>query len=163
MALYIIPDLYPEEIKNIERGKIPEKEGNKVISTLQDKVASMFVKKYFNYGNSVRAELTEVRKPLKINFRNVNLVRELYPEIESVEPIRLKTVNAANIVKYEEMLSDCLEAFTQLRTSSFLLKNQNDKIETLLRTYRNNIDKLKDDIFKINLKLTKLRKIHETL
>jgi hypothetical protein len=163
MALYIIPDLYPDEIRKIERNIISEKEGNKVISTLQDKVASMFVKKYFNYGSAVRTELTEIRKPLKINFRKVNLVKELYPEVETADPLRLKVVNSANIAKYEEMLSDCLDAFTQLRTSSFLLKNQNNKIETLLRTYRGNIDALKEEIYKINMKLSKLKKLQGSL
>ncbi|EAX88403.1 hypothetical protein TVAG_050650 [Trichomonas vaginalis G3] len=45
-ALYIVGDLYPEEIKQIDEGSISQVEANKLITKLQQTIATNYVKKY---------------------------------------------------------------------------------------------------------------------
>lgn len=89
MALYVVGDIYPNEVQRIDNGEINSNEANILISKLQSNIAKEYLQKYFPTNASVKAQAKETNKSLNITYTNdeaTDIVYEMYPRLKESSP-----------------------------------------------------------------------------
>jgi hypothetical protein len=99
-ALYIVGDIYPEDIKRIDDGVISSEEANKLITKRQDDIARMYLDEYFPSGAKISSNIKQVTKKTdaakiyeKMSNDDLSVIYKLFPN-HSNEPMTKKLATA---------------------------------------------------------------------
>lgn len=169
-ALYIVGDLYPEEIKQIDDGSISQSEANKLITKLQGIIASNYVKKYFHYGRSVMTAYNRAEKEIKSFIthqpNDVNLLYLVYKDLNKSESLTLKHKNriledtTKNIERYNNVIEIMNKIYKTLSTSNFIkYKPKTNGEANIYEKYKHDLPGLLDQIVICSKKLAIYNKI----
>lgn len=152
-ALYIIGDLYPEEIKRIDEGTISASEANKLVTKLQCMIAKRYVKQYFHYGVSLMTDykntLKSINKYEAQTPDDVGFLLKVYPSIRSTNEITIDKRNFIiddakdKINTFSTLYNDMEYVYKYIMTNSFTkFVSENQKQQKLYDKYKNDPDKL---------------------
>lgn len=102
-ALYIVGDLYPTEIEDIDNGTITQTVANALITKLQQQIADVYVKKYFKTDRSISTKYKSIEKRVEQRLANepdglpklLAVFNKTYPSVES-----LNKMAKLKIIKY---------------------------------------------------------------
>lgn len=152
-ALYMIGDIYPEEMNRIDMGLISPAEANKLVTKLQGMIAKEYVKRYFHYGVSLMGGYRNVQKQLsKMRAKysdGIEVIFSAYKSITSVEQItpsiRDKIIADCdtNIDNIQATINDIDLVYKTILTNSFSMFNASTPLQKkLYDKYRDQPDGL---------------------
>lgn len=153
-ALYMIGDIYSDEIRRIDEGMMSASDANKLITKLQGNIAKEYVKRYFHYGVSLMGAFKETEKNLKkwkatIKEDDANIVFQVCPSIKRMEDITPRKRDAIittcekQISNLESGLDDVDLVYKTIMTNCFsIFEGANENQKHLYEKYKNNTDKL---------------------
>jgi hypothetical protein len=82
MTLYLLAEEYPNEIAQIDNGEINTKEGNEMISKMQDRIVKKYTKLYFPTARTELRELTKIIQSVDLDQKpNKELIFKMFPEM----------------------------------------------------------------------------------
>ena len=131
LALYILGDLYPNEVKDIDDGVYDSKEANALVTKLKGKIAKEYVDKYFYSGTSVKQGLNAAKKATNTYSKKLNktedteLLYNAYPKLRESESITQKDKmciksDAESKIEKMKTISECCErVYKYICTNSF--------------------------------------------
>lgn len=153
-ALYMIGDIYTEEIRKIDEGLLSASDANKLITKLQGYIAKDYVKRYFHYGVGLMGAFKETERNFqqwkaKFDGDDINIVFQCCPSIRRVEDITPQKRDGI-ITKCEKELSNLTKAlddidlvYKTILTNSFsLFVGANENQQKLYDKYKNNTQAL---------------------
>ncbi|MGI5841655.1 MAG: DNA polymerase domain-containing protein, partial [Patescibacteria group bacterium] len=164
MALYIVGDLYPEVIKDIDDGIIDPKTAGQRISKLQLDIAKTYVNKYFYTGRDISTHINRVNKELKSyvsekSKEGMDLLYKVYPQIRGREftkedKILIQEDCETQLEKHKSLSMKMGMIYKYLLTNYFNKLNNNDKIENMIyEKFKNEPDKLLEEKIKCDKKI----------
>ena len=157
IALYIVGDKFPDEIKRIDNGEISPKDAGALITKLQEKISKEYVLKYFPrdraYAQTIRRQ--EKQNNLVIQADRSDLVKR-YPDVD-FDNLSLSQYNQihgdlsrAND-NYSTLLTYYKEVFRSISTDKFFKpKYKNQMKQEIYEKYKSNLpqlEKLINDTF----------------
>lgn len=170
MALYVVADEFPNEIKQIDDGIISPKEAGLLISKLQEKIAKQYIDKYFPKGYLVKSQL-KVTKPkiattksetsesiVRASFNNSN---EIITSAEIANYIHTTEQDIKQIQQERKRAYDVLSFILTNHFNTFYSKNETK--QNYYSQYHNKPTKLKQIIDGFDYKLAKLERILNSL
>lgn len=171
MALYIVGDEYPDEIKRIDDGELTPKEASALISKFQEKIAKVYVDRYFpknkKYAQEMRKENTRKMK-VKITTNRAALNKR-YPEVD-FDNLTLSQYNQIygdlhrNYDDYSELLKYHEEIYKHLNTDKFNLPVfKNEQKRQIYEKYKSRLPALKKTITDLNKRLDNINECLKTL
>ena len=142
MALYILGDIYPEVVKEIDDGLMDPKTAGERISKLQADIAKAYVKTYFYNGRDISKTSTLMEKQMKkyvaeTSKEGMALLYNVYPSIRGRD------------FTPHDKTSITLDASTQLEKHKALSKKMFDVYKFLVSNYFSNF--VSDDPVEMNL------------
>ena len=128
MALYILGDIYPDVVKEIDDGVFDPKTAGLKISKLQADIAKVYVKQYFYTGRDISKAFTAIDKQIKkysseASKEGMELLYKVYPSIQG----RDITIRDKNLIRQD--------AETQLEKHKSLSKKINNIYKFLMSNY----------------------------
>ena len=115
VALYIVGDKFPDEIRRIDEGEIPVKEAGAHISRFQEKISKEYVNRYFprdkEYARAVKQQEKKAKLSIKANRQDLN---KRYPDID---------FDSLSLSQYDQICSDLERAHNEYND---LIKYQQD-------------------------------------
>ena len=136
MALYIVGDLYPEIIKDIDDGVIDPKTAGQTISKLQAAIAKSYVKQYFYTGREVSKSINSASKALKSyvtqqSKKGMELLYQVYSDIRGKEFTKedknlIMDDAETNLKKYKSLSKKMDVVYKNLCTNYFFNKFNSD-------------------------------------
>lgn len=165
MALYIVGDEFPDEIKRIDEGELEPKAAGALISKLQEKIAKSYVNKYFPHDKKYAQELrNDERRKTKIKITsNRSALTKRYPDIDfdnltlSQYHHILSDLNR-NLSDYEDLLKYHVDVYKHLNTDKFFIpKYKNEQKQMIYDKYKKNLPKLKKTIGDINVRINNIK------
>lgn len=164
MALYMVGDLYPDEIRRIDDGELTSKEAGALISKLQAKISKTYVDQYFpkdkQYSRIVRQQ--EKQLNLKITANRSDLTKR-YPtyDFDNLTQHDFNKIMADledNKEKYEQLLKDHIKVQRSLSTNNFFKHTfKNQFRQQLVDKYINDLDSLDKTIADIIKRLNNVK------
>ena len=172
IALYIIGDIYPVEIKAIDEGKYTAKKANEIVSDLQAKIAKMYVNRYFNSGREISTKFKSVEKSandmMKKMPKGLKIIQEVYPNICDIRDINLSTKQDLlmkldkEIDNFQDVYVQMNEIWRNIETDGFSNMNIYSG-DDIYEKYKNNKDGLYEQLKLIKFEIVKRQKAVEVL
>ena len=170
IALYIVGDKFPNEIKKIDEGEILPKDAGLLITKLQEKISKEYVLKYFprdkTYAQKVRQQ--EKQNKLAIQADRSDLVKR-YPNID-FDNLTLDQYNLINgdlsraNENYSTLLKYQQEVFRSVSTDKFFKpKYKNPLKQEIYEKYRLNIPQLEKTINDTYIRLANVKACQSAL
>lgn len=164
MALYIVGDLYPDVIKEIDDGLIDVKTAGQQISKLQSEIAKSYIKQYFYTGRDISKNLNNVEKQLKSyvsekSKNNMNLIYKVYPQIRGrdftkEDKFLIQEDAETQLEKHKSLSKKMCMIYKSLRSNYFNKFNSNDPVENLLyEKFADNPEKILEEKIKCDKKI----------
>lgn len=152
-ALYMIGDIYPNEIRKIDEGLISAADANKLVTKMQGMIAKDFIKKYFHYGVSMLKDFrsnTKANEKYRANLSgDVSLIYTAFPMIKSKEQItpvtktKILTDCDKNIKSNTDTVNDIEFVYKSIITNSFNeFVSNNSKQRSLYEKYKHKPNEL---------------------
>lgn len=153
-ALYMIGDVYAEEIRKIDEGMMSAAEANKLVTKLQGHIAKDYVKRYFHYGTSVMGAFKETVRNFRkwkasIKEGDVSIVFQVCPSIKRMEDITPQKKDSIlntcdkKIDNLSSAVDDVDLVYKTMVTNSFsLFTGANDNQQHLYEKYKDHHSKL---------------------
>lgn len=142
MALYIVGDLYPDVIKEIDDGLIDVKTAGQKISKLQSDIAKSYIKQYFYTGRDISKNLNNAEKQLKSyvsekSKKGMDLLYKVYPQIRGrdftkEDKILIQEDAETQLEKHKSLSKKMCMIYKSLRSNYFNKFSSNDPVENLL-------------------------------
>lgn len=101
VSLYILGDIYPDQIKAIDSGGMDAEEAKEKVSKLQHDVAERYARLYYPIGLEVKRKLKEDQKPYVVTTGDYDTLHKVFKE-------QLERINdTLNIKDVNKLLSLC--------------------------------------------------------
>lgn len=165
MALYLIGDLYPDIVKNIDDGMMDAKSAGVLITKLQADIAKKYVEKYFHAGKDVSQSINKYNK-LKRQYatveskKGIDLLFTMYPRLRECKEISRSVCLAIikdadeNIEKYTKVSTKMMDLYKSLVTDFFNKYVSDDgEMKRLYDKYENDPEQLMRDKFEVDKRL----------
>lgn len=149
MALYIVGDVYPNEIKEIDDGLLDSVESRKRIDKLTSKISKEYVDKYFYTTRKINTNFNKAKKDLNVAITNINkegieLIYSAYKQFQGKELTKKNRLfiqmDCENEIRKRKELSRKME-----EVYKFILTNGFNKFSSKNQTKTNLYEKYKDN------------------
>ena len=174
MALYIVADVYPNEIKQIDDGLITPKEAGAIISKLQDNIAKTYVDMYFPRSKTVKNSLKAVTSNVGGSVQNrtmrtsseasERIVRECFknhnPVITAEEIQSYISSVESDITLTTKRRKQAFSVYTFISVNNFnSFQSRNDFKNAIYERYKENAEGLCKLIRSLDSKLNAYNKL----
>lgn len=163
-ALYIVGDLYPDVIKEIDDGLIDAKTAGQKISKLQSDIAKSYIKQYFYTGRDISKNLNNAEKQLKLyvsekSKQGMDLLYKVYPQIKGrdftkEDKMLIQEDAETQLEKHKSLSKKMCMIYKSLLSNYFNKFNSDDPVENLLyEKFKNNPEKILEEKIKCDKKI----------
>ena len=164
MALYIVADEYPDEIKRIDDGIISPKDAGALISKLQEKISKVYVEQYFPRDKAYSRVVKQQEKQMKLQVTaNRSDLSKRYPtyDFDNLTQRDFNKIIADledNKEKYELLLKEHIKVQRSLSTNNFFKHSfKNPRKNELVEKYSDDLDALDKTIADIITRLNNIK------